>query len=158
MKDEEFVSAAESATITLEVRRTIYAPAEQVFAAWTQAAHLKKWWGPRPVTCIDAEIDLRVGGRYRIANQFPDGKLLWIFGQFEVVDAPSKLVYTWCVDPQSQVSERVTVRFDARGEATEVIVTHERIPNTATRDRHQQGWEGCLDGLVNYMNQDFKKE
>jgi uncharacterized protein YndB with AHSA1/START domain len=127
----------------------IYAPAEQVFEAWTQPMHLKKWWGPRPVTCVDAEIDLRVGGSYRIANQFPDGKLLWIFGQFEVVDPPHKLVYTWRIDPQSQVFERVTVRFEACGEATEVIVTHERIPNAATRDRHQQGWEGCLDGLVN---------
>lgn len=28
---------------------------------------------------------------------------------------------------------------------------HERIPNVATRDRHQEGWDGCLDRLSNYF-------
>ncbi len=137
MNDEESPRTAESATITLVVRRTINATAEQLFEAWTQPAHLKRWWGPRPVTCVDAEIDLRVGGGYRIANQFPDGRILWIFGEFEVIDPPH---------------ERVTVRFEPRGSATEVIVEHERIPNATTRDRHQQGWDGCLDGLANYLS------
>lgn len=156
MNAEEFPDGAESDTITLVVRRKIYAPAEQLFEAWTQPRHLKRWWGPRPVRCVDAEIDLRVGGGYQIANQFPDGRLLWIFGEFEVVDPPHKLVYTWRVDPQSQVCERVTVEFEQRGDATEVIVMHERIPNRATRDRHQEGWEGCLDRLANYLTREVK--
>jgi uncharacterized protein YndB with AHSA1/START domain len=61
-------------------------------------------------------------------------------------------VYTWRVDPQSQFSERVTVQFEPRDSATEVIIAHERIPNETTRDRHQQGWDGCLDGLANYLS------
>src|SRR5438067_1410990 len=149
MNPAEFSDSAESATNTLVVRRIIDAPAEQLFEAWTEPERLKRWWGPHPVTCVDAEIDLRVGGLYRIANQFPDGRLLWIFGEFEVVDPPHKLVYTWHVDPQLQISERVTVQFELRGDATEVIVTHERIPNVATRNGHQEGWNGCLDRLAN---------
>jgi uncharacterized protein YndB with AHSA1/START domain len=154
MNAEEFRDGAESATITLVVRQTIQATAEQLFEAWTQPGHLKRWWGPRPVTCVDAEIDLRVGGLYRIANQFPDGRILWIFGEFEVVDPPHKLVYTWRVDLQSKVSERVSVQFEPHGDGTEVIVVHEKIPSLATRDRHQQGWDECLDGLANYLNRD----
>src|SRR6266699_1625990 len=107
MNPEEF---PDSATITLVVRRIIDAPSEQLFEASPRPGHVKRWWGPRPVRCVDAEIDLRVGGGYRIANQFPDGRLLWIFGEFEVVDSPHKLVYTWHVDPQSEASERVTVQ------------------------------------------------
>jgi uncharacterized protein YndB with AHSA1/START domain len=156
MNPGEISDGAESAAITLVVRRIIDAPAEQLFEAWTQPAHLKRWWGPRPVTCVDAEIDLRVGGVYRIANQFPDGKILWIFGEFEIVDPPHKLVYTWRVDPQSKVSERVTIQFEARGDATEVIVMHERIPNAATRDKHQEGWDGCLDRLANYLGREVR--
>jgi uncharacterized protein YndB with AHSA1/START domain len=153
---DEFTYAAGSEMIAVEVRRTIYAPAERVFEVWTQPAHVRKWWGPRPVACIHAEIDLRIGGSYRIANQFPDGSVVWIQGKFEIVDPPRKLVYSWSTNPESPLFERVTVQFNARGEATEVVVTHERVADTATRDKHKSGWEGCLDGLANYMNCDTK--
>ncbi len=144
-------SAPEARPVSLVVRQIIYAPAERVFEAWTKPAHVKKWWGPGLVSCPDAEIDLRVGGRYRIANQFPDGKLIWIVGEFEVVAPPHKLVYTWRLEPGSQVPERVTIRFEPRDGATEVIVAHERIPDAASRDEHEQGWRGCLDGLAEYL-------
>jgi len=133
------------------VRRTIQATAEELFAAWTQPEHLKKWWGPRPVTCVDAEIDLRVGGSYRIGNLLPDGTVLWIVGEFEIVERPHKLVYSWRAG-SSNDSERVTVQFEPQGEATEVIVTHERIPDSSTREQHLAGWDGCLDGLAGYLS------
>jgi uncharacterized protein YndB with AHSA1/START domain len=136
---------------TLVVRRTIRATAERLFSAWTQPEKLRKWWGPEGVICIDAEVDLRVGGRYRIGNQFPDKKVLWIVGEFEVVEPPRRLTYTWRLEGISAASERVSVLFEARGETTEVIVTHERIPNKALRDQHQDGWQGCLDGLDKYL-------
>jgi uncharacterized protein YndB with AHSA1/START domain len=134
--------------VTLIVRKTIRATAERLFAAWTTAEELKRWWGPQGVTCIEAEVDLRKGGRYRIGNQFPDGKILWISGEFEVIEAPRKLVYTWRIEPNTASSERVTVQFEAQGENTEVIVTHERIASEELRERHQQGWVGCLEGLA----------
>jgi uncharacterized protein YndB with AHSA1/START domain len=135
----------------LVVRRTIRAPRERVFAAWTEARHLIAWWGPNTgVTCPSAEIDLRVGGRYRIANRFPDGRLLWIVGEFEVVEPPSRLVFSWQVGTQPARAERVRVEFEAHGAATEVLVTHERIADATTRAGHEQGWVGCLDGLARY--------
>jgi uncharacterized protein YndB with AHSA1/START domain len=137
-------------TAALIVRKSIRASPERIFDAWTQPEHLKLWWGPKSVECIDAEVDLRVGGRYRIANQFPDGKVLWISGEFETIERPHRLVYTWRVGPEA-VPERVTVTFEARGEQTEVIVMHERIPTQAMSDMHEQGWVGCLDGLVDYL-------
>jgi uncharacterized protein YndB with AHSA1/START domain len=138
-------------TAVLIVRRSIRASPARIFDAWTQPEHLKQWWGPKSVECIDAQMDLRVGGRYRIANQFPDGQILWISGEFEVIERPHRLVYTWQVGPAEAATERVTVTFEAHGGATEVIVVHERIPTEAMRDMHEQGWVGCLDGLVDYM-------
>jgi uncharacterized protein YndB with AHSA1/START domain len=138
-------------TAVLIVRRSIRASAERIFDAWTQPKHLKQWWGPKSVECTDAEVDLRVGGGYRIANQLPDGKILWISGEFEVIERPHRLVYTWRVGDAAVAAERVTVTFEAHGEATEVIVAHERIPTEAMRDMHEQGWVGCLDGLVDYL-------
>lgn len=144
-------ASADPKWVSLVVRRTIRAPAERLFAAWTEPARLRQWWGPAGVRCTDAEIDLRVGGAYRIANQFPDGDVIWITGEFEQIRAPHKLVYTWRLEPGAQPEERVTVTFAPRDDATEVIVVHERIATPEIRDRHEQGWNGCLDGLARYV-------
>jgi uncharacterized protein YndB with AHSA1/START domain len=138
--------------ITLVVRKLIRASPERLFDAWTRPEELRKWWGPKSITCIGAEIDLKVGGRYRIANQFPDGKVLWIGGEFELIERPGRLVFGWQLESPSAAAERVTVTFAARGESTEVTVTHERIADAATRNLHEQGWLGCLDGLAQYAS------
>lgn len=139
--------------VSLVVRRKIRASAEFLFNAWTKPMQLRSWWGPSGVTCIDAQVDLRLGGIYRIGNQFDNGKVLWITGTFELIDRPHKLVYTWSLEKASTPSapERVTVQFiQEGGDVTEVIVIHERILNEELRDEHERGWLGCLDGLEKY--------
>jgi uncharacterized protein YndB with AHSA1/START domain len=147
--------------LALVVRRTIRATPERLFAAWTEPDQLRHWWGPAHVTCAAAEVDLRAGGRYRLANQFPDGSVWWIGGTFETVSPPRLLVYSWELSageiapggapPPSQAAERVTVRFEPRGDATEVVVLHERIADATARVAHEQGWHGCLDGLNEFL-------
>lgn len=146
------------AGLTLVVRRVINASPERLFDAWTQPARLLRWWGPQNVVCTAADVDLKVGGRYRIANQFPDGSLVLISGRFERIERPTLLVYSWCLGAEEtgaeQTSlERVTVEFRACEASTEVIVTHERIPDAANRSGHEQGWVGCLQGLEIYLQQ-----
>jgi len=144
-------SSAEQA-LSLTVRRTIRAAAERVFAAWTQPGRLTDWWGPEPITCPSAEVDLRVGGRYRIANRYSNGTMIWIVGEFERVEPPHVLIYSWSLEPGPPMSSRVTVQFEPRSEdVTEVIVCHERLPDAALRDMHEQGWNGCLAGLAAYL-------
>lgn len=138
-------------SLSLTVKRRIRADAAELFRAWTDPARLRTWWGPGAVRCSEAEMDLRPGGRYRIGNLMPDGKIIWIGGEFEVVEPPHTLVYTWCVDPGSGAVERVTVRFEEHGAETEVTVIHERIADASTRERHQAGWQGCLDKLQAHL-------
>ena len=149
----------------LVVRRVIAAPVERVFAAWTTPDLLRAWFGPAGVTCIAAEVDLRVGGAYKLGNRLPDARVVWITGTFERIEAPHKLVYTWRVSERSRApvargrertdddgdnahASLVTVDFIARGTATEVIVTHERVATATLRDDHERGWNGCLDKLA----------
>lgn len=142
--------APETGKLVLVVRRTIDASAERLFRAWTEPEQLRKWWGPPPSRCPTAELDLRVGGKYRIANEFPDGRTVWIVGEFERISPPSELVYTWRLEGSGLPIERVIVRFEAAGTKTDVIVLHERIADAEMRARHEQGWNGCLDGLARY--------
>lgn len=139
-----------SGEVVLVVRRTIRATPERIFAAWTQPEHLCAWWGPRPVTCSGAEVDLRVGGRYRIENALPDATTVTIEGEFREIEPPSKLVYTWRMG-KGEESSLVTVRFEARGEGTLVTIVHDQIPSEPVRDSHEKGWNGCLDGLAGYL-------
>lgn len=148
----DVAASSDEQALSLTVRRTIRASAERVFAAWTQPARLMDWWGPDPITCPAAEVDLRPGGRYRIANRYADGTMIWIQGEFERVEPPHVLVYSWSLEPGPPMSSRVTVRFEPRGDdLTEVIVLHERLPDVALRDMHEQGWTGCLEGLAAYL-------
>jgi uncharacterized protein YndB with AHSA1/START domain len=136
----------------LVVRRTINASAQQLFDAWTDPSQLVQWWGPEGVKCKSAEVDLRPGGVYRIANLLPDGRTLWIRGAFERIEPPHCLVYSWQIEGSERETERVTVQFVAAEAATEVIVTHERVADEATRQRHAHGWAGCLDGLARIVS------
>jgi uncharacterized protein YndB with AHSA1/START domain len=138
--------------LRLVVRRIIEAPPERLFRAWTEPEQLMKWWGPPPARCPQAEVDLRVGGKYRIANAFPDGSVIWISGEFESISPPRELIYSWRLEGSEGGTERVTVRFKGSGNRTEVVVIHERIVSTETRDRHEKGWNGCLDGLARYAS------
>jgi uncharacterized protein YndB with AHSA1/START domain len=131
----------------LSVNRIIRAPREKVFSAWTDPKLLVKWWGPGPVTCPEAQVDLRAGGTYRIANLEEDGSIIWIWGEFEQVRAPEELVYTWKLGDNPGLPTLVTVKFLAHSEGTELVLRHERFADPALRDMHLQGWNGCIDGL-----------
>ena len=134
--------------LTLVVRRTIDATPERLFAAWTTPELLRAWWGPGAVRCIGAEVDLRVGGAYRLGNELPDGRVVWIAGTFELIEPPRRLVYSWQLG--GEPASRVTVQFLACERGTEVVVTHERVATRAAHDDHEQGWIGCLDKLASW--------
>ena len=139
-----------TASLSLTIRHTIAATAEQLFDAWTKPELLTQWWGPEHVECPTAEVDLQVGGQYRIANQLPDGNIIWISGKFEKIERPNKLVYSWLVDANPTSPERVIVQFKPQENGTEVIVVHQRIATKETQDKHRIGWQGCLTGLTEF--------
>jgi len=117
---------------------------------WTRPERLKTWWGPAGVMCPHAEIDLRVGGAYRISNAFPDGRVIVIAGVFDIVERPSLLVFSWHIEGEPGLPEKVSVSFDPLpdGDRTEVTVRHERIASATARKSHEMGWLGCLDSLA----------
>jgi uncharacterized protein YndB with AHSA1/START domain len=135
---------------TLRLTRTFAAPREEVFRAWTDPAALKKWFAPGDdYATPNAEVDLRVGGRYRIQIQSPQGKFHTVVGVYREVKPPEKLVFTWSwAEGGMDIGETVvTVEFRDQGESTELVLTHDRFPTTEARDDHRKGWTGCLDRL-----------
>lgn len=144
-------TSASTAIPAVEVRRTFRATRERVFAAWTRPEQLSQWAAPGPMTG-KAEVDLRVGGRYRIEMTASDGAKRVVGGAYRVVDAPSKLVYTWqWLDRENATEMLVTVEFHARGAETDVVLRHEGFSTEKDRDAHEKGWLACVPKIESLL-------
>jgi uncharacterized protein YndB with AHSA1/START domain len=134
---------------SLRIERTYNATPEEVFDAWTTPEVLRRWWAVHPEGKTPvAEVDLRVGGRYRLSMEAPDGERNTVQGEYSEVDRPRRLVYTWQWELDAGglgAASTVTVEFRADGERTTVVLEHTGLPDAESRDRHAQGWAACMD-------------
>lgn len=140
--------------IRLEVTRAFAAPRERVFRAWTDSKELNQWFAPSEDYSTIAEVDLRVGGTYRIAMKHRKKEITHVaVGTFREVRPPEKLVYTWSWEGEhDNIGDTVvTVEFRDLGGSTEIILTHEFFPNEKARDEHTKGWAGCLERLEKFL-------
>jgi len=63
-----------------------------------------------------------------------------------------KLVYTWAWESTPERESLVTVEFKPSGNGTELVLTHEQFADSEARDKHQHGWNGCMDRLGRYLS------
>ena len=142
---------AEKPSLTL-TRSYPVAP-EKVWRAWTDAEAVKRWWGPGPGEPVSlAELDVRVGGRFRIVFGGADGKQHECAGVYREVVPNRKLVFTWCWP--NTTPERVsvvTIEFRAAGKGTELLFRHEQFFDEQARDGHRRGWTALFDKLAGYL-------
>lgn len=131
----------------LEIRRTYAASREKAFAAWTQIEALKKWWGvSEGYTVSIAEVDLRIGGRYRLGMSPPNSETVIVLtGEYLVIQPPEKLVFTWGFESEEgNVESLITLRFLARDDQTEIVLTHEYQGPEEMAENFRAGWEGMF--------------
>jgi uncharacterized protein YndB with AHSA1/START domain len=136
------------AVTTLQVRRTLPVVPEEAFRAWTEPSLVRQWFRPRGGSSPSAEMDVRVGGHYRWAMKLL-GHRYYAHGEYIEVDPPKRLVFTfgWERALVRLTDSLVTVEFADRGDHTEVIITHERLPTRGQRALHAAGWRNCLVNL-----------
>src|SRR3982074_47143 len=79
----------------LVVTRTVNAPAHLVFEAWTKAELFRRWWVPKSygLTLLSCDMDVRVGGGYRLVFPHQDSTMEF-FGTYLEVTPHSRLVWT----------------------------------------------------------------
>jgi uncharacterized protein YndB with AHSA1/START domain len=136
---------------TLRLERLVAAPPETLFALWTDPAQLPRWWGPDGYACRIREFDLRVGGRWRIELERPDGTRGATSGVFRVIDPPLRLSFTWAWDDPTGArghESDVAVSFEPAPGGTRLVLVHQRFESALTRDNHRRGWTNSLEHLV----------
>lgn len=70
---------------TITVERAFNAPLGPVWAAWTEADILCRWWAPKPYRCVIKSLDFREGGRWLYAMEGPEASRHWAFFDFTEV-------------------------------------------------------------------------
>jgi len=130
---------------TLVVRRFIPVARDKVFAAWLDPASLAQWMRPGGVTNATAEVDPRVGGKFRIV-MMEGRKKFEHTGEYLAIQPPARLTFTWISQATDHRSTEVTIEFLERAGGTEVVLTHRRLP-AGQVGSHRSGWTDALRGL-----------
>jgi uncharacterized protein YndB with AHSA1/START domain len=133
-------------------RRYPVAP-EKVWRAWTDPEAIKRWWGPDAGDRVSlAQLDVRVGGRYRIVFGGPQGTEHEVQGVYREVVPHRRLVFTWTWPNSTPERESVvTIVFKAAGGGTELDFHHEQFFDEAARDGHRRGWSAAFDKLEQFL-------
>ena len=147
-------NAGEPANVAFEIRRRFRSSRETVFRAWTQPETLKKWWFPSDWAPDTIEIDLRVGGTYRVGMRRAGlGPGVCVCGHFLEVRPPEMLKFTWrwegAFEPMPETVVTIELREFAGG--TELTLRHENFADRDIGRQHRSGWiAACarLDGAM----------
>jgi uncharacterized protein YndB with AHSA1/START domain len=124
------------------VTRVVNGPVAKVWRAWTQAELFRQWWVPKgaPITLKSCELDVRVGGGYKLVFDY-QGNDMPFFGKYIEVVPESRLV--WTNEEAGDAGQVTTVTFEDLGGKTRVVYS-ERYPSKEALD--EAAGNGSLDG------------
>jgi uncharacterized protein YndB with AHSA1/START domain len=161
----------------LVITRVLNAPRELVFKVWSEAEHLKHWWGPKGFEVSVKSIDFRPGGSFHYSMKASDGSLMWGKFVYQEIQAPEKIVWNNSFSDETgsivraPFSELIPLEI-----SNEVIFTdnHDGTTNMTLRsqpfnasdeersffegmfDSMQQGFGGTFDQLEQYLAEQSK--
>ncbi|MEQ1492802.1 MAG: SRPBCC domain-containing protein [Terricaulis sp.] len=135
----------------LLITRDFDAPASLLFTLWSDPVHFRNWMGPEGFDCPEAEIDFRVGGRYRGVIRHKDD-LSGFSGEYREIEPNTRLVFTWQWDggPSKDVESLITITFREHGDRTTMIFHQVRFVSVERRDSHIGGWTSLFNKLAAY--------
>jgi len=134
--------------LELVVKRTVNAPAHLVFEAWTNAELFRRWWVPKSfgVTLLSCEMDVRVGGQYRLVFPYEDSTMEF-FGTYLEVTPHSRLV--WTSEEGGDGKTVTTVSFDELGGKT-LVVLHDLYPS---KEAAETGSTGAMPEALEQLDE-----
>ncbi len=132
----------------LVTRRTFNGPARLVFEAWTQPELFKRWWAPKSsgLSLLSCEMDVRVGGKYRLEFGHGASKPMAFFGKYLEVIPHSRLVWT---NEENNDGAVTTLTLEEKGGKT-LLVMHELYPS-------KEALDGAIDGMESGMPETFSQ-
>jgi len=148
-KENSMATEPEAPTGKLFVERLIHTSREKVFEAWTNAKSISQWMRPKGVTAVDAEIDARAGGKWRILTKGDEGDCE-ITGEYRVIEPPCKLAFTWTSRDTDLLPTLVTMELneDEMEPGCHLTLTHAGFTSPEAVHKHGAAWGVMLDKLA----------
>ncbi len=145
---------SQNPSFELTLTRRIAAPPERVFDAFVAGDQLSLWCAPRGMTVPKVALDARIGQGYRLTMEARDHTTFTVTGEFQELERPTKLVYTWqwVDDAMPALETRVRVVLKPCDEGTELRLTHSGFHDPGMRDAHLPGWNSSLNRLVEMLD------
>lgn len=131
-------------TPSLTMKRRLNASPAEIFQAWTDPALLVRWFGPENVRTMEAQVDPRIGGGYRVVMIEDTGERHEVSGRYHEVVDNERLVFSWSWVTTPERVSRVTVTFKPDGDATILTLLHEKLFDEQAVKGHSHGWTGSL--------------
>ncbi len=128
----------------LRIERLIPASIEDVFTAWTDPNVMAQWFSPTGLA--EVEADVRIRGTFRL-TMLGEGVRIDHEGEYLAIDPPRRLSFTWRSPYTKGLDSRVTVTLEPDGDATRLLLVHDRLPDEAA-ESHRGGWGSILDRLI----------
>lgn len=138
---------------SITLKRRIEAPPAKVYAAWTKAEQLVRWFGPHETVpdTVKATLDVRVGGTYRASFKTVDGEHHKVGGVYQEVVPDERLKFTWAWHTTPERESIVTITMVPDGSGTMLTLHHEQLFDQKAADGHKHGWTGTLEKLAGYF-------
>ncbi len=128
----------------IRIERMLPVPIEEVFAAWTDPAHMSRWLSP--TGHAEVEVDPRVHGKFRVVMVDDDVRIEHT-GEYVVFDPPRLLAFTWRSPYTGPEPSVVTVTLTPEGDTTRLLLVHEDLPVQQVSS-HAEGWGSILTRLA----------
>jgi len=149
----------QQATPQVRIERHYPYAAEKVWRAWTEPQALSLWFGGmRPGSVGEAQIDLRVGGRYRIVSRVEGGETHDVSGEYLEVVPHRRLVFSWAWISTPERVSRVSIELVEADGGTLMRFVHDRFFDDQARANHERGWQPGMDCLAAYLAQHDTQE
>ena len=151
-----------TSTKDVQIERIFNAPIDLIWAMWTEPEHFASWYGPMGAKIPEADMDVRVGGRRRIAMEMetPRGPMQMFFvGEYREIVEKTRLVYTESMAdaagnvmtaeqmgmPAGAATETsIVVELEDLGDRTKLTITHIGVPADSPGG---QGWAMAIDKM-----------
>ena len=139
---------------TLTLKKTLDAPLELVWEAWTQPEHIAGWWGPKGMPLKIVEHNFRVGGKWKYVMPMPDGNEFISEGQYSEIAKFERIITSANFRPMTEGVE-IRATFERDGDKT--IFTFSVVHPTEEYCRQQEkmgfynGWGSAFTRLNAYL-------
>jgi uncharacterized protein YndB with AHSA1/START domain len=156
------MTSSKTAVVTLPtdtqilITRDFNAPKHLVYKAYTTPELIKRWWSGDRGTVTTAEIDPRVGGKWRNSMTAQDGSEVAFHGQIREIIPNERLVWTEIYEgvPNGEASAAIVTHTFAEKEGRTTLTMLMELPNQDVRDMIiQTGMEGGLQEALDHLEQ-----